>query len=52
MRLEQQLVELARLLGSSGRGSSVTTFATIDCAVGPVNGGSPTSISYVVAPRA
>ena len=29
----------------SGRGSSVITLATIACAVGPVNGGSPTSIS-------
>jgi hypothetical protein len=36
----------------SGRGVSVTTFATIACAVGPVNGGSPTSISYSTAPKA
>lgn len=34
-----------------GDGSSVITLATIDCAVGPVKGGSPSSISYVVAPR-
>src|SRR6185437_14473721 len=33
-------------------GSAVITLATIACAVGPVNGGSPTSISYVVAPNA
>src|SRR6185437_9853436 len=31
------------LLGAAG--SAVITLATIDCAVGPVNGGSPTSIS-------
>ena len=28
-----------------GRGSSDITFATMACAVGPVKGGSPTSIS-------
>ena len=32
-----------------GAGSSVITLATIACAVGPVNGGSPASISYVHA---
>ena len=37
---------------SGGTGSAVITFATIACAVGPVNGGSPTSISYVTAPSA
>jgi len=36
----------------SGSGSDATIFATIDCAVGPVNGGAPASISYVVAPSA
>ena len=36
----------------SGVGYSVITFATIACAVGPVNGGSPASISYVTAPNA
>ncbi|MND06243.1 hypothetical protein D3C83_275130 [compost metagenome] len=35
-----------------GTGSVVSSFATIACAVGPENGGSPTSISYVIAPRA
>ena len=33
-------------------GSSVITFATMDCAVGPVKGASPVSISYVTAPSA
>ncbi len=28
------------------------TFATIACAVGPVNGGSPASISYITQPSA
>ena len=36
----------------SGRGSSVITRATIACAVGPVNGGSPASISYSTQPSA
>src|SRR5436190_16273809 len=39
-----------RVIGSTG--DSVMTFATIACAVGPVNGGSPVSISYVTAPSA
>jgi hypothetical protein len=30
---------------ASGRGASVITRATIACTVGPVNGGSPASIS-------
>ena len=38
--------------GRSGRGLSVTTRATIACAVEPVNGGSPVSISYSTAPSA
>jgi hypothetical protein len=38
--------------GSSGRGLSVTTRATTACAVLPVNGGSPESISYSTAPSA
>jgi len=33
-------------------GFSVSTFATIDCTVAPLNGGSPVSISYVTAPSA
>src|SRR5688572_22549336 len=37
-------------LGAVGR--SVSTLATIVCTVGPVNGGLPTSISYVTAPNA
>ena len=37
---------------TSGRGLSVTTRATTACAVLPVNGGSPVSISYSTAPRA
>ncbi len=32
---------------ATGLGSSVTIFATIACAVGPVYGASPASISYV-----
>ena len=36
----------------SERGSSVITRAMIACAVGPVNGGSPVSISYVTHPSA
>ena len=36
----------------SGRGDSVTTRATIACAVEPVNGGSPVSASYSTAPSA
>jgi hypothetical protein len=36
----------------SERGSSVITRATIAWAVGPVKGGSPTSISYSTHPRA
>src|SRR5687768_67383 len=36
----------------SGSGSDATIFATIACAVGPVKGGAPASISYVVAPSA
>ena len=32
-------------LGRSGGGCSVSTFATIACELGPVNGGSPASIS-------
>src|SRR5580765_5774129 len=36
----------------SERGSSVITRATIAWTVGPVNGGSPTSISYRTQPRA
>ena len=36
----------------SERGSSVITRAMIACAVGPVNGGSPVSISYSTQPRA
>src|SRR5688572_4196903 len=35
----------------TGRGLSVITRATIACTVGPVNGASPTSISYRTAPR-
>ena len=35
-----------------GRGSSVSTRATIACDEEPVNGGSPASISYVMAPSA
>ena len=35
-----------------GPGFSVITFATIACAVGPVNGGSPSSISYSTHPKA
>ena len=38
--------------GSIGRGLSVTTRATTACAVVPVNGGSPVSISYSTQPRA
>jgi hypothetical protein len=34
------------------RGSSVNTRATIACTPGPMNGASPTSISYVTAPSA
>ena len=37
---------------ASGRGLSVTTRATTACAVAPVNGGSPVSISYSTAPSA
>jgi hypothetical protein len=36
----------------SERGSSVITRAMIACAVGPVNGGSPVSISYSTQPSA
>jgi hypothetical protein len=36
----------------SGAGFSVITFATMACAVPPVNGGSPASISYATAPSA
>jgi len=39
-------------LGNSGRGCSVRTFATMDCAVGPVNGGSPARHSYSTHPSA
>jgi serine/threonine-protein kinase len=35
---------------ASGRGSSVISFAMIACAVVPTCGGSPASISYVMAP--
>ena len=38
--------------GIIGRGDSVTTWATIACAVEPVNGGSPVSISYSTQPSA
>ena len=38
--------------GIIGRGASVTTWATIACAVEPVNGGSPASISYSTQPSA
>ena len=38
--------------GIIGRGLSVTTRATTACAVLPVNGGSPVSISYSTAPSA
>ena len=59
----RQLLERAqhRALDRSGhrlalqcerRGSSVSTRATIACTLGPVNGGSPASISYVTAPSA
>src|SRR5262245_40428801 len=33
-------------------GRSVKTLATIACVVGPVNGGSPSNISYATQPRA
>jgi hypothetical protein len=33
-------------------GSAVITLATIACAVGPVNGGAPVSISYSTQPNA
>ena len=36
----------------SGAGRSVSTFATMACALEPVKGGSPASISYVMAPNA
>ena len=36
----------------SERGSSVITRAMMACAVGPVNGGSPASISYSTQPSA
>jgi len=42
---------LARI-GWMGRGSSDSARARIACAVGPVNGGSPASISYNTQPRA
>jgi hypothetical protein len=35
-----------------GLGSAEITFLTIACGLIPVNGGSPTSISYITAPRA
>ena len=38
--------------GRIGRGGSVSTRATIACAVEPVNGGSPVSISYSTTPSA
>ena len=37
--------EMVRRCGMSRRGCSVIIRATIACEVGPVNGGSPTSIS-------
>lgn len=36
----------------SSFGTSVMTLATIACALGPVNGGSPINISYVTTPSA
>ena len=39
-------------LARSGGGCSVRTLATMACELGPVNGGSPASISYVIAPSA
>ena len=39
-------------LGRSAGTCSVSTFATIACELGPVNGGSPASISYAMAPSA
>jgi hypothetical protein len=36
----------------SATGDVVSTRATIACAVGPVNGGSPANISYVTTPSA
>jgi hypothetical protein len=33
-----------------GRGSCVSKRAITDCAFGPVKGGSPASISYVMTP--
>ena len=40
------------LRAASGAGRSVITFATMAWAVGPVNGGSPASISYSTQPSA
>ena len=45
-------VDVCRELIASGVGRSLITFATIACTVGPLNGGSPASISYVTAPSA
>ena len=42
----------ARRSAEGWRGSSVISLAITPCAVGAVNGGSPTSISYVTAPNA
>ena len=42
---------LGRLVRSEG-GCSVRTLATMACELGPVNGGSPASISKVIAPSA
>ena len=44
--------DASRAAAMSGAGFSVITLATIACAVGPVNGGSPASISYATQPSA
>ncbi len=41
-----------RLSVATGTGSDAITLATMACAVGPSNGGSPVSISYITQPSA